>query len=93
MNLLHLFKRKQAIDTVDSAKRRIARSQEAVYKAVLDINHPINGLAVAHYMVTDSASVTNRLAELTKKGRLKVAYRKRGLDGIYRNFYVVNHDH
>lgn len=89
MNLLRLFRRKQ-IDTVDTVQRSISRSRESVYKAVLDIGRPVNGLAVANYMHTDSASVTNRLSELTKEERLRIAYRKRGLDRRWRNFYSVN---
>lgn len=93
MNLLDLFKRKKMTTQVDmqAIRARVARSQEAVYKAVTEINHPVNGLAVARYMHTDSASITPRLTELTRKGKLKVAFEKRDLgDGRWRKFYVAN---
>lgn len=60
-----------------------------VYKAVGEIGHPCSGREVSAHLQWDSASVTNRLAELVKKGRLKVAFRLRSTDGIWRNFYVV----
>lgn len=65
-------------------------NQEKVYQAVKSIGQPINGRVVAAHMGYDSASVTNRLSELCKKSRLKVAYRKQGPDGMWRNYYVVN---
>lgn len=91
MNLLQLFKRKQTTVKPDmvAIRKQIARSQESVFKAVYEINKPVNGLAIARYMHVDSASITPRLAELTKKGKLKVAYTKHGLDGRVRRFYEV----
>lgn len=91
MSLLARFKRKPKTTETDmkTIRARVARSQEQVYKAVGEINHPVNGLAIARYMHVDSASITPRLAELTKKGKLKVAFTKHGLDGRIRKFYVV----
>jgi hypothetical protein len=91
MNLLNMFKRKQTTTKTDmqAIRARVARSQEQVYKAVGEINHPVNGLAIARYMHVDSASITPRLAELTRKGKLRVAFTKHGLDGRIRKFYVV----
>lgn len=83
-------KEQEQKDNIEVIRKRINRNQETVYKAVEEINRPVNGMAVAKHLGWDSASVTNRLAELTKKGRLKVAYNKRGLDGIWRRYYIVN---
>lgn len=69
---------------------RIGKNQETVYQAVKAIGRPINGRVVAAHLKWDSASCTNRLSELCKKGRLKVAYRKKGLDKLWRNYYIVN---
>lgn len=69
---------------------RKSKSQEQVYEAAKQLNTPCNGRMVATFLGWDSASVTNRLSELVKKDRLKVAYRKRGLDGMWRKYYVVN---
>lgn len=69
---------------------RKSKNQEAVYQAVKAIGQPINGRVVAAHLGYDSASVTNRLSELCKKGRLKVAYRKQGLDKMWRNYYIVS---
>lgn len=97
MGFLRLFKRrqmskKQGHDSTEAVKRRLSIHQEGVYKAVKEIGRPVNGLAIAQYMHVDSASVTPRLAELVKKNRLRVHHTKRGLDGIYRRFYVVGDD-
>lgn len=71
---------------------RVAKSREAVYNAIRHNARPINGLALAKLMRMDSASVTPRISELVRKGRVKVAYTKAGLDGHTRNFYVVDKD-
>lgn len=92
MNFLsNLFKRNKsrAAETMEAVNQRISRNQEQVYRAVVTIGRPCNGRMVSDYLGWDSASVTNRLAELCKKGRLAVHHRKRGLDGIWRNFYVA----
>lgn len=93
MRILNIFKRKPKGTTAQDMqiiRKRRARSQEAVYQAVKQLNRPVNGMTVAQHMHYDSASVTPRLSELVKKGRLKVGYVKKGLDGIYRRYYVVN---
>lgn len=82
--------KKQKQDNMEAVNKKLAKNQESVYKAVEQLNQPVTGRAVATFLGWDSASVTNRLAELTKKGRLKIAYNKRGLDGKWRHFYVVN---
>ena len=89
--LKNLFKRnkKPEADNMAVVKRRLARNQEAVFRAVLAINRPCTGRMVSDQMGWDSASVTNRLAELHHKGRIQVAYRKKGLDGMWRQYYVV----
>lgn len=92
MNLLQPFKKKKEAESMAVIRQRIGRSQEAVYKAIEEIGRPVNGLAIARHMNVDSAGVTPRLAELTRKGRIKIAYRKRGLDRLWRNFYVVSND-
>lgn len=93
MNFLkNLFKRKersQAADNMEVIRSRLARNQQTVYEAVVAIAMPCRGRDVSDFLGWDSASVTNRLAELARKGQVKVAYRKRGLDGIWRNYYVA----
>jgi len=84
-----LQKRKTQRENFQIVKKRIAQSQQAVYEAVLELNRPVTGREVARHLHWDSASVTNRLAELTKKGRIRVAYKKRGMDGIWRRYYKV----
>lgn len=69
--------------------RKVAQSQMAVYRALAKVGRPINGLRLAQEMRTDSASVTPRLSELTRKGLIKVAYVMRGTDGRLRRFYEV----
>lgn len=77
-------------DNMQILNKRIARNREAVFEAVQAIGRPVNGLAIARHMHIDSASVTPRLSELVKRGRILVADRKPGLDGITRKLYVVN---
>jgi Mn-dependent DtxR family transcriptional regulator len=73
--------------------KRLTENEEAVLAAVRAaselLSRPVNGREVARQLKWDSASVTNRLSELTKKGKLKIAYRKKGLDGLWRNYYVT----
>lgn len=92
--MLNIFKRnaekKHKAETMKAVNAKLAQNQESVYQAVKDIDRPVNGLRVARALGWDSSSVTNRIAELVKKGRLKVAYNKRGLDGKWRRFYVIN---
>ena len=93
MNLLELFtkrsaKRKRA-ENMAALRKKLSQTQENVYQAVLAIESPCNGRAIARHMQTDSASVTPRLYELVRKGRLRVAYSKRGLDGHWRKYYVT----
>jgi DNA-binding MarR family transcriptional regulator len=92
--LLNFLKQRQQAkqqrrENVEAAKRKMAHNQEMVFQALKQLNMPSNGRAVARKLGWDSSSVTNRLAELTRKGRIKVAFRKKGLDGIWRNFYQV----
>jgi DNA-binding MarR family transcriptional regulator len=87
---LSKFKRGQTVAKKEVAAPRLLYSQEQVLKALQEVKHPINGLAVARHMHADSASVTPRLAELRKKGLIKVSYVKHGLDNKRRNFYVIN---
>jgi predicted HTH transcriptional regulator len=77
-------------DNLKAVQTTLARNQESVFKAVKELDRPSSGRMVSAHLKWDSASVTNRLAELTKKGRLKVAFVQRGLDGKYRQYYVVN---
>lgn len=92
MSLFGMFKRKKSItqENIEVVRRRIAQNQEAVYNAVRELNTPCTGRMVAKHLEWDSASVTNRLSELNKKGRIKIAYNKRGLDGIWRHYYIVS---
>ncbi len=82
--------KQQQADNMKVVNKRKPRNQEMVYNAVREIKHPCTGREVAARLGFDSASVTNRLAELVKKGRLKVAFRLRSADGIWRNFYIVD---
>lgn len=86
-------KKKLEAENTARINSRKARNQEMVFKAVQELARPVNGRTVAAHLGFDSASVTNRLAELRKKGRIKVAYRKKGLDGVWRQFYVVDPFH
>jgi hypothetical protein len=83
-------KTRQQAENMKVINSKKAKNQEAVFKAVEALNVPSTGKMVSVYLGWDSASVTNRLSELCKKGRLKIAYNKRGLDGIWRHYYVVN---
>ena len=85
----HPLKQKQTRQQAKDAKKKINMNQQAVYEALKAQQYPINGLALARAMGWDSASVTNRLAELVKKGRIDVAYNKKGLDGKWRKYYRV----
>jgi len=87
--LERLFKRKHKKQNMKVINERISRNQESVFKAVKEIGYPASGRSVAAYLGWDSASVTNRLSELHKKERIRIAYRKQGLDKIWRNYYVV----
>lgn len=88
--LFNRIKRSQAADNMKAVRNRISRNQQAVYEAVVAIGSPCTGRRVAQFLGWDSASVTNRLAELSRKGRIQVAYRKRSLDdGMWRNYYVA----
>jgi DNA-binding MarR family transcriptional regulator len=89
--LKNLFKRakSQKADDMEVIRRRISKNQEMVYRAVVTVDRPCNGRTVADQLGWDSASVTNRLAELVRKGRIVIHHRKRGLDGIWRNYYVA----
>jgi hypothetical protein len=82
---------KQQKENMEIVQLHKSENQEKVFEAVSELNdqliRAVNGREVAAHLKWDSASVTNRLAELTKKHQLKVAYRKKGLDGIWRNFY------
>lgn len=92
MNLLNIFKRKQINYQAENMKvvnRKLAERQDAVYKAVALIGYPCNGRQIARFMGEDSASVTPRLAELVKKGRIHVKFTKRGLDNKWRKYYVT----
>lgn len=82
-------KRKIYEDNMRMINQRKSERQKKVYAAVRELNRPVTGRMVAAHLGWDSASVTNRLAELTKKGHLSIAYRKKGLDGVTRNFYEV----
>lgn len=84
------FLRKAPQENMAVVNKAKSKNQEKVYQAVKELKYPSNGLAIAHYLKWDSASVTPRLAELVRKGRIKIAYRKHGLDKIIRNFYVVD---
>lgn len=91
-----IFKRKKTVhipvrEIIEDRSRK-ARSQQAVYMALVQLNRPVSGSMVARHLGWDSASVTNRLAELCKKGAIKVDYRKKGLDGRWRNFYAVGRE-
>lgn len=68
---------------------QISRNQEIVFEAVAELGRPVTGKQVARFLSWDSASVTNRLAELEKIGRLSVPYRLKGADRRWRKFYTV----
>lgn len=86
----NLFKRnKKPVRKTMPDADRINRNQEAVYRAVVALNRPCSGRMVSTYLKWDSASVTNRLCELKKKGRIKVAYMKVGLDKQRRQYYIA----
>lgn len=81
--------RKKQHQNMQALRARISRNQETVYRTLVLLRKPSNGREVAAELGWDSASVTNRLAELTHKERIQIAFRKRGLDGIWRNYYIV----
>lgn len=90
MSVLDFFrKRKQKRENMKALKKRLNRNQQKVYWAVQALNRPVKAREVAEWLSWDSASVTNRLSELVKKRRIRVAYRKQGLDGIWRQYYVI----
>lgn len=93
-SILHIFKRtpskkQRDRETMEAVNQHINRSQEQVYKAVALLHRPCNGRMVSSFMGVDSATVTPRLAELVKKGRIKIDHRKKGLDGVWRNYYIT----
>jgi hypothetical protein len=90
---MSFFSKTQQKETMEAVNKTRAFNQESVFRAVEQIKYPCNGLAIARHLNFDSARVTPRLSDLVKKGRLLVKYRKRGLDGKWRNFYVVNPDY
>jgi hypothetical protein len=93
MLLQRIFRRNKPVnparENYASARATIVRNQYKVYEAVKEIGIPCNGRMIAHHLSWDSCSVTNRLSELTKKGRIEVAYTKKGLDGKIRRYYRV----
>lgn len=87
---MNFLKRKeQDAKNLKVVNKRRPRNQQSVYEAVKEIGKPCTGRMVAEHLSWDSASVTNRLAEITRKGWIRVAYRMRCADGMYRNFYVA----
>lgn len=91
-----LFKRSQKKQRqIDYAKetellrRHRAEMRSRVYSAVTMIGKPCSMRMVAAHMQIDSGSVSPRLAELRKKNLITIAYRKRGLDGVWRNYYKL----
>lgn len=95
MNILEkIFKRKVNYqrENAKAIRAKLNENQDAVFKAVKELARPVNGRQVARHLNWDSASVTPRLAELVKKGRLIVAFPQKGLDGIWRKYYVVVKD-
>lgn len=90
--MFSFFRRNKKDNHKTKVPTKLALSQETVWNAINDYGRPINGLHLAKIMGMDSASVTPRLAELRKKGRIKIAYVKHGLDGHTRNFYIVSRD-
>jgi hypothetical protein len=81
--------KQQRSDNMEVVHKRVARNQEAVYRAVERLKHPVTCRTISRYMDTDSACVSPRLTELVRKGRLAIAYRKQGLDHIWRAYYVI----
>jgi len=89
---LGLFKSKERTQHENNMRlinQRRSERQKEVYEAVAVLNRPVTGRMVATYLGWDSASVTNRLAELVRKNQLEIAYRKKGLDGLWRQYYKV----
>lgn len=69
--------------------KNLSVSQQQVLFAIQDLGASVNGMTIARYMKVDSASVTPRLAELRKQGKIVIAYTKVGLDKRKRNFYKI----
>lgn len=84
-------KRKAQEENMRIISRRRAEKRDRVRNAVIELNHTahraVNGREIASYLRWDSASVTNRLSELVKRGQLHVHEQRRGLDGIWRKYY------
>jgi len=90
---LGIFKRQKknfAKENFKAVSVHISERQQAVFQAVEELGFPVNARTVARYLKWDTSSVCNRLFELTQKNRLQIAYRKKGLDGIYRKYYEVS---
>jgi predicted transcriptional regulator len=79
----------QKREDMRALRKRLNKNQHLVFGAVTAQHRPVKAREVADWLGWDSASVTNRLSELVKKRRIQVAYRKQGLDGIWRNYYIV----
>lgn len=96
MNILEkIFKRKVNYQRENYAVTRatLAIRQNEVYKAVALMAVPCTGRQIARFMGRDSASITPRLSELVRKGRLTVAYTKKSLDDRkWRKYYIVSRD-
>jgi len=81
---------KRSRENMQAVNNRISRNQELVYRALVALNRPSNLREIAAKLGWDSGSVGNRLTELTRKGRIQIAYRKKGLDSMWRNYYRVS---
>lgn len=87
-----IFKKKINVQRANYkiVKQHISFNQQAVYRAVEELERPSTCRMVAMYLNYDASCVSPRLFELVKLGRLKISDRKKGLDGIWRKYYEVN---
>jgi hypothetical protein len=71
------------------ARKGAAKSQIQVMRAMHKLNRPVHYRILSQYMNTIEGCVTPRLAELKRKGFVKVAYVNIGFNKKQVNFYEL----
>jgi hypothetical protein len=69
--------------------KNIAVREQEIINALSDLSVAVHARTIARHLKRDSSEITPRMPRLVLTGRVVIAYRKKGMDKRWRNFYKV----